>query len=222
MASFRNQLARSPAHARVVPFVIFVALTFCQGHFGSEAQFWIYLAKTLIGGWLIWEMYPLVSEMRWAFSWEGVAVGIGVCVMWVGLDSHYPKLGKSTAPWNPQAVFGHNTALAWVFIYGRLLGSSLVVPPMEETFYRSFVYRYLIRADFLKVPLNEVRWGPLCITASLFGFSHYEWLAGIICGLAYHWLILKKNRLGDAMTAHAITNFLLGLWIIWRDEWHFW
>jgi len=34
--------------------------------------------------------------------------------------------------------------------------------------------------------------------------------------------VLRKNRLGDAMTAHAITNFLLGAWIVWRGAWHFW
>ena len=66
--------------ARVAPFVIFLALTFCQGQFGAASAYWFYLAKTLVGVWLIWEMRPLVSEMRWAFSWEAVVVGIGVFV----------------------------------------------------------------------------------------------------------------------------------------------
>jgi len=222
MTFLRQQLAKSPARARVIPFLIFLALTFCQGHFGEEAKYWIYLAKTIAGAWLLWEMFPLVGEMRWALSWEAVLVGVAVCVMWVGLDPYYPKFSRQPIPWNPHAQFGHNSALAWVFIYGRILGSTLVVPPLEETFYRSLIYRYVIKQNFLAVPLNEVRWLPLLFTAGLFGFSHYEWLAGILCGLAYHWLVLRKNRLGDAMTAHAITNSLLGLWILWRADWHFW
>jgi hypothetical protein len=24
------------------------------------------------------------------------------------------------------------------------------------------------------------------------------------------------------MTAHAITNFLLGLWVVWKGAWSFW
>jgi len=40
--------------------------------------------------------------------------------------------------------------------------------------------------------------------------------------MAFQWLVLRKNRLGDAMTAHAITNFLLGVWIVWKQDWHFW
>jgi hypothetical protein len=33
---------------------------------------------------------------------------------------------------------------------------------------------------------------------------------------------LRKNRVGDAMTAHAITNFLLGAWVVGRGAWNFW
>jgi hypothetical protein len=47
-------------------------------------------------------------------------------------------------------------------------------------------------------------------------------LAGIICGVAYQGLAQRKNRLGDVMTAHAITNCLLGVWVVWRGAWHFW
>ena len=77
--------------ARVAPFVIFLGLTFCQGQFGAASAYWFYLAKTLVAVWLIWEMHPLVLEMRWAISWEAVVVGIGVFVVWVGLDPFYPK-----------------------------------------------------------------------------------------------------------------------------------
>ena len=45
---------------------------------------------------------------------------------------------------------------------------------------------------------------------------------GILCGFAFQGLVCWKKRLGDAMTAHAITNGLLGLWVVWRGAWHFW
>ncbi len=40
-------------------------------------------------------MRPAVAEMRWAFSWEAVAAGVGVFLIWVGLDGHYPVSTKS-------------------------------------------------------------------------------------------------------------------------------
>jgi hypothetical protein len=60
------------------------------------------------------------------------------------------------------------------------------------------------------------------VTSLIFGLVHYEWLAGILCGLVYQWLVIRKGRLGDAMTAHALTNLLLGLWVVWRGAWGFW
>jgi CAAX prenyl protease-like protein len=227
----------SPLLARVAPFLIFLGLTFLQGAFGETSRYWIYLAKTVLGAWMLWAVWGRVAECRWAFSWEAVVVGVGVCVLWVGLDPYYPgqadllaKVGlghgsdpaKPSIPWNPLAQFGSGSALAWVFIVVRILGSSLVVPPLEETFYRSFLYRYLANPKWEDVPLN--RWNPMAffVTAFVFGFAHSEWLAGILCGMAYQWLVLRKNRLGDAMTAHAITNFLLGLWVVGKGAWNFW
>lgn len=211
-----------PATARVAPFLVFLALTFCQGKFGAASAYWFYFAKTLAGVWLVWEMRPVVSEMRGALSWEAVVVGIGIFAVWVGLDPFYPHLSKSGMAWNPPGQFGENSALAWLMIATRILGSTFVVPPLEEVFYRSFLYRYIVRQDFLSVPLNQLLPLPFFATAAVFGFSHNEWLAGILCGAAYQWLVIRKNRLGDAMTAHAITNFLLGVWIVWKHAWYFW
>jgi CAAX prenyl protease-like protein len=232
---FSKKFLMSPAAARAVPFIIFLALTFCQGKFGAASAYWFYLAKTLVGAWLIWEMRPFVSEMRWAVSWEAVVVGVAMFAAWVGLtgdwttlDSLWVKLGLThppavpPKPWNPHAQFGENSLIAWLMMATRIAGSTLVVPPLEEVFYRSFLYRYLAKPDFQSVPLNRFLWWPFLGTAAVFGFSHNEWLAGILCGAAYQWLVIRKNRLGDAMTAHAITNFLLGVWIVWRGAWHFW
>jgi membrane protease YdiL (CAAX protease family) len=241
----RKFLARSPLLARVTPFVMFVLLTAAQGKCGAASAYWFYFAKTLVGLWLIWEIHPLVAEMHWAFSWEAVVVGVGIFAVWVGIDRYYPhsnelfpnyifpffkKIGlgflcsesKPVIPWNPNAQFGSGSALAWLFILTRILGSTFIVPPIEEIFYRSFLYRYIASQNFLSVPLNQFLPVPFLATAAVFGLSHNEWLAGIVCGAAYQWLVLRKNRLGDAMTAHAITNFLLGVWVVGRGAWNFW
>ena len=228
-------LANFPAIARVAPFVVFVVLTSCQSWFGEEGSFWLYLAKTLVGAWMLWMVRSVVQEMRWKVSWEAVVAGVAVFFVWVALDRIVPteqelwvKLGLSkaatppTPAWNPFVQFGNGTALCWFFVAVRVLGSSLVVPPLEEVFYRSFLYRWIARPDFASVPLGQFAWKPFLLTALIFGFAHNEWLAGILCAAAYQGLVCRKKRLGDAMTAHAITNFLLGAWIVWRGAWHFW
>lgn len=219
-----KQLQESPVALRLLPFVVYAGLTQLQGRLGPASPYWVYLAKTLVAAWLLWVIWPRVAELRWAFSWPAVAVGVGVFVLWVGLDPFYPplRLGATEAAWNPPAHFGETTLAAWAFIGVRCVGSTVVVPPLEELFYRSLLYRYLVRPDFQSIPLNAFRLVPFLATAAFFGLAHREWLAGILCGLSYHALVLRRGQLGEAMTAHAITNALLGGYVVWRGAWQFW
>ena len=221
---FLTQIFKNPIYARVLPFIIFVALTACQGKLGPASAYWFYFAKTFVGAWLIFEMRPHVSEMRWAVSWEAIIIGILIFVIWVGLDPYYPKLFKTGSTGNPADIFGQSSPLAWFFNIVHIIGMTIIVPPLEEVFYRSFLYRYIASQNFLAVPMNRFLPLPFLVTIGFFGLSHNEWLAGIICGAAYQWLVIRKNRLGDAMTAHAITNFILGVYIVWHggNAWHFW
>jgi len=104
----------------------------------------------------------------------------------------------------------------------RIAGSASIVPLLEEVFFRSFLYRYLAKPDFLSVRLGTFAWRPFLITSLIFGFEHREWLAGVLCGFAYQGLVSWKERLGDAIMAHGITNFLLGVWVVWQGAWQFW
>jgi CAAX prenyl protease-like protein len=217
-----NKIKASPLLVRVLPFALFAALTMLQGRFGPDSQYWVYALKTALGAWGLWVMRPYVSEMKWKFSWEAVVVGVGVFALWVGLDGHYPLLAERSGGFDPAAAYGPGSLLALFFIAVRTVGSTLVVPPLEEVFYRSFVYRYLVRPDFLSVPLRQLSWRALAITAVVFGIGHFEWLPGILCALAYQGLVLYKNRLGDAITAHAVTNLLLALWVVTRGQYQFW
>ena len=86
MNRFFKQPAMSPLMVRVVPFAVFLALTFCQGKFGEASRFWFYLVKTIVGAWLVWKMRPLVAEMKWKFSGEALVAGVAVFAVWVGRE----------------------------------------------------------------------------------------------------------------------------------------
>lgn len=227
MNLLREKFQASPIYARVAPFVIFVALMALNSFFGKNGPYWMYAVRTVVGAWLIWEMRPFVPEMRWAISVEAVAVGIAVFVIWVALDPFVPQnhiffTPKPGDEWNPFALYGAGSGMAWFFVAVRLLGSSLVVPPLEEVFWRSFMYRYSIRTDFESLPPKTFHPTAFIVISLLFGLEHYQWIQGVLCGMAFQWLVINKNRLGDAIAAHAITNFLLGVWVIARGDWQFW
>jgi uncharacterized protein len=221
----RQQLEVSPIRARALPYILIVVLTSVQDSAAGPARYWLYLLKMLVGLWCIWEMRSLVPEMRWALSWEAVVAGVGVFAIWVFLDPYYPKssfLFTQGEPWNPMKQFGEGSAMGLFFVAVRTFGSALIVPPIEEAFYRSFLYRYFVRIEFTEMSFKQLHWLSLIVTSALFGLVHFQWLAGFLCGLIFQYLVIRKNRLGDAMTAHAITNFLLGVWIYWRNDWKFW
>lgn len=225
MSPMRAHLVRSPVHARLLPFFLFVAPLFVQDSCGEVLRYWIYLGRILLGAWCIWEMRSLVPEMHWKISWEGALAGVLVLAIWIGLDPYYPKLGflfHQGEPWNPFKQFGQGSASGWFFFWTRTLGSALVVPPLEEVFFRSFLYRWLVKLDFLEMPLSRFHGLSFVVTSALFGLEHFQWLAGLLCGLIFQFLVVRKGRLGDAMFAHGVTNFLLGVWIYWKGDWQFW
>jgi len=227
IAEFRKKMAESPEQARYLPFVIWVLIT-AANLLGGEVMFWSYPVKVVVGAWMVWEMRRFVPEMRWTVSWEAIVVGVVIFVAWVGLDPFYAKndlLFKDTEEsiWNPFAKYGEGSMAAWTLIVIRIFGMTVLVPPIEEAFYRSLVYRWIIKYDFTKVPLNHFDGVALVLVSVLFGGMHFQWLPGIMCGLAYQWLVIRRGHLGDAMTAHAITNFLLGVYVVYKggEAWKF-
>ena len=94
MYFLRRKFEGPPEYARIAPFFIFVVLSALQGQLGEDSRYWLYLLKTLVGAWLIWEMRPFVEEMRWNVSWEAVAPGTAIFATSVGLGGLYRRLGE--------------------------------------------------------------------------------------------------------------------------------
>ena len=229
MNAVTSKLQASPLLARVLPFVVFLALTSCQGSLGTESHFWVYLAKCVVGVWLIRVTWPLVSEMRWVISFEALLAGTLVFILWVMLDVPYTKFSQPDDSWNLQKQFAAAPVMVWVFAGVRIAGSTLLVPMLEEVFYRSFLYRYILAPNWMFTAHSSFAVKPFLITSIVFGFTHQHWLAGIACGMLYQLLVIRTNRIGDAITAHAVTNLLLGVWVITqgfgyaeKPQWHFW
>src|SRR5690349_4986468 len=86
------QLRAAPAYARVAPYVVILLLTLVQDSFHGPLRYWTYLLKMVVGILFLWQVRPQAAEIRWAFSWEAVVVGIVICGIWIGLDPYYPKL----------------------------------------------------------------------------------------------------------------------------------
>jgi CAAX prenyl protease-like protein len=121
--------------------------------------------------------------------------------------------------WNPTDSRGE---INWAMAIVRLLGAAAVVPIMEELFWRSLVLRWIRNPDFTSVAPAHAGAMALLVSSVLFGFEHHEWLAGVLAGLAYAGTYMRTGNLWCAVVAHALTNFLLGVWVLHTGRWQFW
>lgn len=148
-----------------------------------------------------------------------VIAGVLVFVLWINMDWSFATTGDIEG-FNPY-IHGSATVV-WALIAVRLFGASIVVPIFEELFWRSFIIRYIIDNDFLKVPLGTFTWVSFIVTSIFFGIEHNMWLAGIVAGVVYTLLLYRTKKLIYPIVSHGITNLLLGIYVLQTDSWHFW
>jgi len=146
--------------------------------------------------------------------------GVLVLIIWIVPEHYFFQVGEG-ATFNPYAL-GESHIAAIGLIGVRLLGSSLVVPVMEELFWRSFIMRYLINPDFRSVPMGAFTWFSFLEVAVLFGLEHNRVIVGIIAGLLYGLLLIRQKNLKGVIIAHAVTNLGLGIYIVVTGNWMFW
>ena len=216
-----------PVLARILPFALYMLfLAMEQGmRAGAVAAFdlrWLYPVKVAVVAFALWhfraeyrELLDRPARLPLAVS---LLVGVLVFVLWINLDHGWLNLGGA-AGYDPRTPDG---GLDWPLVAFRLAGAALVVPPMEELFWRSFLMRWVERQDFLSVPAAEVGIRAILISSLLFGVEHSLWFAGILAGLAYAGLYRYYGNLWLAVAAHACTNLILGLWVLQTGNWRFW
>lgn len=215
------------AWARILPFLIylfFIVAVDMLGRMGVSEQTlrWMYPVK--IGAVLLmliigYRHYTELHTLRLSPIWTviSIAVGLLVFVLWIKLDAPWMVVGES-AGFNPVT----DGRIDWILVALRIAGAALVVPVMEELFWRSFLMRWIVRPDFEQLDPSQVNLKSIAITVVLFGFEHNLWFAGVVAGLAYSLLYMRQRSLWSAILAHAITNGVLGLWIVRSGSWNYW
>ena len=104
----------------------------------------------------------------------------------------------------------------------RGMGSMLIVPVMEELFWRSFLMRWLDRRDFRSLEPQAISWRAVALSTMPFALEHAELFAGAVAGLAYALLYRYFGRIWPAIIAHGVSNLGLGLWIMATRQWNYW
>lgn len=212
--------------AYVLPMAVFLLFTFAAGRWPS---FFVssYIIKTLLTGVLLILLRRNYTKINWNYAWLGVIVGIVGIVQWVGMEKlllhlwpNYPR--PSAEPIDPFTQIS-SPALLWSFIAIRLLGPVLVVPFMEEYFWRDFLWRTIVAPnDFKLAQIGEWDWKAFAIVTLAFASVHIQWMTAIVWGAMMAWLLVRTRSLGACIIAHGITNLLLGIYVLHTHDWAFW
>ncbi len=216
-------------------------------HLSETSFLYLYPVKAVVVSLLLILFLKNYDELRFS-DWKNLPativsciVGAIVFVLWINmawtiqdittlLHSATEKigLGLSWSTQSPPTASGYDpyriqdTFTRNLLIFSRLAGASLMVPVMEELFWRSFLLRYLVNNDFTRVAVGTFTWGSFLIIALLFGLEHDYLLAGIMAGVAYNLLAVYTKSIAQCVLAHGVTNLILGIYVLNSGKWQFW
>jgi CAAX prenyl protease-like protein len=221
---------RLAAQKRILPFAAFMLLLALRGlaaeHLPAELDArWLYTLQAGVAGALLlwwWRSYGELARQNLPTAREVLAsVGLGllVFVLWISLDAPWMQLSEPSATFLPLDLQGQ---LIWPLVITRWIGAALIVPVMEELFWRSFLMRWLEEPNFEAVPVSRVSFRAIILSTFVFTLAHTLWLAAILAGLAYAMLYKHTGKLWTAVIAHAVTNGALGIWVVTNGRWEFW
>ena len=216
--------------ARVAPFAAFILVMVAESlvvkieHLNFDLR-WLYALRSglaLVCVLVFWKHYTELKSVDsnkvidWLLS---LGVGVGVFFIWINLTQSWATLGEAKA-YNPYRMGSKD--IDWLLLSFRITGSALVVPLIEELFWRSFLMRWIENPKFTTIKAAQVSVRAIVISSIIFALEHHLVLAGFIAGVAYAWLYVRTGNLWMAITAHAITNGVLGIWVIQTGQWQFW
>jgi len=229
--------------AYLLPMFVFLGFVWLGGRWSKEYP-WTYPAAyaaraVIVAGLLAW-LWPCFTRIRWTHWWLGIIVGVIGIFQWVPmqlwLQNTLPGLlpkqwseltiklfAPSPDAFNPRAFF-HSEATFWGFVAIRIAGACLVVPVMEELFWRDFLWRTILApSDFKLAQVGESGWSPFIIVSLAFATVHGNWwLSAIVWGLMIATLLVYTKSLGACIIAHGVTNLLLAIYVLKTQDWAFW
>ncbi len=207
--------------AYTAPMAVFMVITTLEGVWPG-AYPWLYGLKVMVVSWMLGRFAQPWREIRpeLKVSVTAIAVGFVVFAEWILLDQwiSYPHLGARIG-FNPLALQGCDLP---VFLAFRIYGLVIMVPIMEEIFWRSFLLRYLSVPNFRKIPVGHFTWSAFAIASILFGLLHSEWLVAILSAIIYALLLKTTKSLYACIIAHSTANLALGIYILTTSAWQYW
>lgn len=195
----------------------------------TAPQHFVYPLQTLVCGALLlffWKRYELGPVLKMSLT---LAVSFLIFVIWISPQTLFHFAERRTG-FDP-TVFQNQRPLFVAVLSLRFLRLVFVVPLLEEIFWRGFLLRDLIDRDFKKVPFGEFTLPSCALVTLLFGLAHwgsetwrpgFDFIPALCAGALFNFVAYRTRSLSSCVVAHAVTNLLLGIYIMQTRQWGFW
>jgi CAAX prenyl protease-like protein len=219
---------RSATYGYVAPFVVFIGVMAVEHVLLPNSQIFYPLRFLIVLAVILLVSRPYL-QLRPTMPLASIAIGIAVFLIWIGPDQlfgygyrHSWLFDNALTGFASTTISKAMQANTW-FLALRIIGSVALVPVIEELFWRGWLMRWLIHPNFEKVPLGTYSASAFWIVAVLFASEHGPyWEVGLIAGVIYNWWLIRTKNLADCILAHAVTNALLGAYVIASGQWQYW
>jgi CAAX prenyl protease-like protein len=218
-----GKTAGHPGVAYVAPFVTFVSFLLIDNHVPFA-----YPVRLIATAVILAAFSRKAISFRIRYPAGSCLIGIAVFLVWIFPDAAWPAYRQN---WILQNSYTGRAASSIplalrsdpLFLAFRILGTALIVPVIEELFWRGWLMRYLVSTDFLCVRLGAYSAFSFWLTAILFASEHGPyWDVGLVAGIAYNGWLVRTSSLGDCILAHAITNACLAAFVLGTGRFQFW
>ncbi|MGO9982781.1 MAG: exosortase E/protease, VPEID-CTERM system [Rhodomicrobium sp.] len=195
-----------PVAAQIGPFIVLLLSSLLTSAFFTEPEAGYPLRFALMAVALL--AFQKAYRPRIApIGGLPVLAGAGVAIFWLGAVQGHRALTVADI----LGPVGSGAAVLWVSV--RVAGTVLLVPLIEEMFFRGYLLR---RLDFGGL---QGKAAAVLLSSAAFGALHTNvWLAaasGVVFGL----VAIHKGRVFDAVAAHAIANAGIAAWAVWTGDW---
>jgi CAAX prenyl protease-like protein len=199
----------------------------------------IYTAKIALTIAAMLYVVPGYRQFPFRVSLLAIAVGLVGGVLWIALCNLRLEeqlvewlgrrnplvgwLGLGDRPsYNPLDQLAATPAWAYTFLAIRFVGLTLVVPVIEEFFLRGFLMRFVVRERWWEVPFGDVTTAAVVVGTLLPVLYHPEKLAALVWFSLITWLMIRTRDIWDCVAAHALTNLMLGIYVVTYGDWRLW
>ena len=179
----------------------------------------------VLPGYLTWRPFR-VSGVAFIVGAVGAVVWVVLAKLQVATYEYLPpgwgkwlELGGERAGFNPLTELPSGSAWSYGFLAIRFFGLVVVVAIIEEFFLRAWLVRFVMDVDWFMIPFAVVNKLGLATLILFPVLAHPERLAALAWFSLVTWLMLRTKNIWDCVMAHAVTNLLMGMWVVYSGDW---